>query len=178
MQITQLSPSEIALIAEIDRSEIVEIEYQVVDGQLIERAITMSRIPNWDPTGTGPFSVAAQIAFCAAVLAGGATLLGATVENQTVGLAIVDTSFEPGLAWLAFLHVDRSSRRRGAASALWSKATEMARAAGAESMYVSATPTGSAIGFYLSRGCRLANPVHPRLFSNEPDDIHLLYSLA
>lgn len=31
----------------------------------------------------------------------------------------------------------------------------------------------SAVGFYLGRGCRLADPVHPALFAMEPDDIHL-----
>jgi len=63
------------------------------------------------------------------------------------------------------------------ASALWDAAVEVAMAAGAESMYVSAVPTGSAVEFYLSRGCELANPVHPALYAEEPDDIHLVCSL-
>jgi hypothetical protein len=45
-------------------------------------------------------------------------------------------------------------------------------------MYVSATPTGSAVGFYLGRGCRLADPVHPDLFAQEPEDIHLVCPLV
>ena len=44
-------------------------------------------------------------------------------------------------------------------------------------MYVSATPTDSAVGFYLSRGCELADPVHPALSAKEPDDVQLTYSL-
>ncbi len=51
------------------------------------------------------------------------------------------------------------------------------RDAGAEAMYVSAVPTGSAVGFYLSKGCALADPVHPELFAAEPADVHLVYSL-
>jgi len=35
-----------------------------------------------------------------------------------------------------------------------------------------------AVGFYLSRGCRLADPVHPVLFGHEPDDIHLVGELG
>ena len=50
-------------------------------------------------------------------------------------------------------------------------------AAGARSLYVSATPTGSAVGFSLGRGCRLADPVHPELFTDEPEDIHLVCPL-
>jgi len=44
-------------------------------------------------------------------------------------------------------------------------------------MYVSATPTGSAVGFYLSRGCELADPPHAELFALEPEDIHLVCEL-
>ena len=79
--------------------------------------------------------------------------------------------------WLAFLHVSRPYRRRGAAQALWNVAADIAVADGAESIYVSATPTESAVGFYLRQGCRLAHPVHPDLFAAEPEDIHLVRSL-
>jgi predicted N-acetyltransferase YhbS len=85
--------------------------------------------------------------------------------------------FEPGLAWLAFLHVSREARRQGAASALWQAASDDAVQSGAESLYVSATPTGSAVGFYLSRGCVLADPPHATLYALEPDDIHLVCHL-
>jgi ribosomal protein S18 acetylase RimI-like enzyme len=81
------------------------------------------------------------------------------------------------MAWLTFLHVSRPHRRRGAATALWGEATSLARAAGRSQLYVSATPTGSAVGFYLRQGCRLADPVHPALWAAEPDDIHLVCSL-
>jgi len=176
-EIRELGVDEVALIAEIDRSEHVEVEYTVVDGVLAERPVSMTEIPSWDPLGTGPYSVAAQIAFCETLVSGGATFLGAFDGTQTCGLAIVDASFEPPMAWLAFLYVSRPYRARGVASALWDAAVDAAVAAGARSMYVSAVPTGSAVGFYLSRGCRLANPVDPGLYADEPDDIHLVCGL-
>lgn len=98
-------------------------------------------------------------------------------DDELGGIAIVDPGFEPDLAWFAFLHVSRPRRRRGAASALWAESASIARDAGASAMYVSATPTGSAVGFYLRQGCRLADPVHPVLFADEPEDIHLVYAL-
>jgi predicted N-acetyltransferase YhbS len=107
----------------------------------------------------------------------GGVLLGAFDAERTVGLAIVHPSFERLLAWLAFLHVSRSYRRKGAAQALWDAAVDISTAGGAESIYVSATPTESAVGFYLRQGCRLAQPVHPDLFAAEPDDIHLTCSI-
>lgn len=137
----------------------------------------MVEIPTWDPIGSGPYGVAAQVDFSASLIADGAVLLGAFDGALPVGLAVVDPSFEPRLAWLAFLYVSRPHRRRGAARALWGEAVDLGVAAGAESVYVSAVPTGSAVGFYLQHGCRLADPVHPALFAKEPEDIHLVRAL-
>lgn len=176
-QIRRLGIADVGLIAEIDRSEQVDVEYTVVDGALAERPVSMTDIPSWDPVGTGPYSLTAQIAFCEPLVRNGAVFLGAFDGHETCGLAVVDPSFEPPMAWLAFLHVSRPHRGRGVASALWDHAIDAARAAGATSMYVSAVPTGSAVGFYLGRGCRLADPVHPALFDMEPDDVHLILLL-
>jgi len=183
MRVRSLKADDLALIAAIDRSEHVDVQYAVIDGQLTEQPVTISEIPRWDATGSGEHSVAGHIDFCAPLLAGGAVLLGAfhdeaSDERQPAGLAVVDPAFEPRLAWLAWLHVSRPYRRRGAGRALWDAATELAVGAGAESLYVSATPTGSAVGFYLGRGCRLADPVHPALFAHEPEDIHLVCALG
>ncbi len=178
MRVRTLPADDVSLVGTIDRSERVDAHYAVIDGRLTEQPVPMSEIPPWDPAGSGPHSVRHEIEFCASVLVRGAALLGAFDEADTAGLAVVDPQFEPGLAWLAFLHVSRPSRRRGAARALWNASVDVARAAGAASLYVSATPTGSAVGFYLGQGCRLADPVHPVLFAAEPDDIHLVCSIA
>lgn len=177
IEVMRLQPADVALIAAIDRSEHVDIQYGVSDGRLTERPVTMTEIPNWARSGSGQHSVNAQIEFCASVIADGGVLLGAFDEARPVGLAIVDPSFESGLAWLAFLHVNRPHRRRGVASALWDAALDLALEAGAEAIYVSAVPTGSAVGFYLRQGCHLADPPHSELFSHEPEDIHLVRSL-
>jgi ribosomal protein S18 acetylase RimI-like enzyme len=178
VQVRRLRAEDVALVAAIDRSEHVDIEYRVIDGQLQQVPAVITDVPPWDLTGSGPFAVAAHIAFCSSVVARGGVLLGAFDAEHTAGLAIVDPAFEPRLAWLAFLHVSRPYRRRGAAHELWNAAAEIARTAEAESMYVSATPTASAVGFYLRQGCRLADAVHPDLFAAEPDDIHFACSLS
>jgi GNAT superfamily N-acetyltransferase len=176
--VRRLGADDLRMIAMIDRSEHVDVEYAVVDGALTERPVTMVEIPTWQPTGSGPHTVTGHIEFCRPLLAGGAVLLGVLDEMQPAGLAVVDPAFEPGLAWLAWLHVTRPYRRRGVGRALWASATDAARLGDARSMYVSATPTGSAVGFYLSQGCRLADPPHPALLASEPDDIHLVCPLA
>lgn len=178
MNVRRLDPSDVALVASIDRSEHVDVQYRIEAGRLIEAPVVMADIPRWDPDGSGEHSVASHMAFCASVVADGAALLGAFDDDGALmGLATVHPTFEPGLAWLATLHVSRAHRRRGAASALWEAGVALARDAGARSLYVSATPTESAVGFYLTRGCTLADPVHPELFALEPGDIHFVCPL-
>lgn len=169
---------DLPLIGRIDRSEHVDIEFTASEGRIVERPVTMAEVPPWDPIGTGPYSVAAQIAFCEPVVRRGACFLGAWDGDELLGVAVADPRFEESAGWLAFLHVSRPHRRRGAASALWRVAVEAVAASGARRMYVSAVPTGSAVGFYLSRGCRLADPPHPTLLAMEPDDVHLVLDLG
>jgi ribosomal protein S18 acetylase RimI-like enzyme len=178
MEIRRLTSDDLGLIGRIDRSEHLDVEYTVVDGVLTERPASMTDVPPWDPVGRGPHSVAVRIDFCRPLLANGAAFLGAFDGDEVMGLVVVQGDFEPGLAWLAFLHVSRPYRRSEVASALWIEAVTEARSAGADSMYVSSAPTGSAVGFYCSRGCELADPVHPVLYAMEPDDIHFVYRLG
>ena len=167
------------VLGAIDRSEHVDGRYEVVEGRLVERSVTMSEIPPLDPVGVGSHSVAAMVRFCASVVDEHAgVVLGAFNGERVAGIAVVAPSFEPPLAWFAYLDVNRADRRQGVATALWDAACDLARESRARRLYVSATPTASAVGFYLSRGCRLADPVHPVLFGHEPDDIHLVAELA
>lgn len=177
VEIRQLPGHDIALIGSIDRSEEIDIGYSVVDGDLIVRDGNWV-IPTWAPDGTGEHTVAHQIALWRPVIDRGALLLGAFEDQELLGLVILEPQFEPGMAWLAFLHVSRPHRRRGAATALWDEAVRIARKTGASRMYVSATPSASAVGFYLSKGCELAVPPHPDLFALEPEDIHVIRRLV
>jgi hypothetical protein len=52
-----------------------------------------------------------------------------------------------------------------------------ARSRNARAIYVSSVPSDSAVGFYLSRGFRPTDPL-PDLLAKEPDDIHMVLSLA
>jgi GNAT superfamily N-acetyltransferase len=173
IEIRRLEPEGIALLREIDRSEHVTVNYSVAAGELVSRPELVD-VPPWDPDGSSDHSVTRLVDQFLPVVNGGALLLAAYHNRELAGLAIVDPGFAPGMAWLALLHVSRAFRRIGAASALWTVSAELAREAGAKSMYVSATPTGSAVGFYLSRGCRLAQPPDPDLLRQEPEDIHFV----
>jgi hypothetical protein len=77
LEVKRLVPHDVSLIATIDRSEHVDVEYVVIDGRLTERPVSMSEIPAWNPIGHGPHSVADKIGFCASLIAEGGILLGA-----------------------------------------------------------------------------------------------------
>jgi len=81
------------------------------------------------------------------------------------------------VAQLALLHVSRAYRRQGIATRLFQEACRLARGDGAEELYVSATPSESAVGFYRSQGCRLAEQVNEELYAEEPEDIHMIKTL-
>jgi GNAT superfamily N-acetyltransferase len=173
MEIRHLPVEDLTLVGEIDRSEQVDVTYAVEDGALISRPVDWD-VPTWDAVGSGDHSVHRRIDEWGPILTRGGVLLGAFDIGAFAGLAIVEPRFEEAMAWLAVLHVSRRYRRMGAATALWTEAERLALAADAATMYVSATPSGSAVGFYLSRGCVLATPPHPALFAMEPEDIHLI----
>jgi GNAT superfamily N-acetyltransferase len=173
IEIRRLEPHDISLIGEIDRSEHVALAYKVEGGRLLSRSVDWD-VPTWNPDGAGEHSVAGMIEHWRPPVDRGAFLLGAFDGDDLLGLAIVDGSFEPGLAWLAFLHVSRHHRREGVGLALWAATVQIALTAGAESIYVSAVPSDSAVGFYLNQGCVQADPPHPDLFAKEPEDIHFI----
>ena len=174
IEIRRLSVADIGLIGEIDRSEQINRLYKVVGGQLISEDVDLA-VPTWDPVGTGEHSVASLIGYWEPVVAAGATFFGAFDGSALAGICIVDGSFEPGMAWLALLHVSRTYRGMGIASAMWAAAERVAKEGGATSMYVSSTSSNSAVGFYLSRGCELAgSKLNPVLYEMEPEDIHFI----
>lgn len=65
MNVRRLELGDVALVASIDRSEHVEVEYRVDGGRLVEVPVTVADVPPWDPNGFGEHSVASQAAFCA-----------------------------------------------------------------------------------------------------------------
>jgi GNAT superfamily N-acetyltransferase len=177
IEIRALPPERIDLLEEIDRSEHIDTLYAAAAGVLTSRSVAID-VPPWDTAGAGPHSVAGLMADMQPVLERRAALLGAFAGDEVAGIAVVEEKFAETMAWLALLHVSRPYRRRGIATALWDESVTRARRAGVESMYVSATPSTSAVGFYLSRGCEVLAVPHPDLFAKEPEDIHLIYRLA
>lgn len=167
IEVRRLDVSELGRAAEIDVTE---------DGSVVleqrGRAIR-ARPEEWHrPPRDGAEWRAFEARWRAFVPESGVAL-GAFAGTRLVGIATLRRAIRPGLDQLEALFVDRGHRRLGVAAALVAEIEALARSGGARQLYVSATPSESAVGFYRSRGfVPTAAPI-PELLEHEPEDVHM-----
>jgi ribosomal protein S18 acetylase RimI-like enzyme len=171
-----MDPDEIDRIRELDRTEEIRIGYRMTRGKL-QRMQVVWDSPNWDTEGDHEHSFVHQIEFCRGHLDAGGMMIGAFYEDRLVGIGVLRYQVRPGMAQLAFLHVSNGYRRRGIASRLTQEMVAAAQDHGALRMYVSAVPSGSAVGFYHSQGFEVTPKPLGELFDLEPEDIHMVMEL-
>jgi GNAT superfamily N-acetyltransferase len=176
IQIRSLNMKEIPKIADVDRSEHVSLGYRFLDGVLDAMEVDW-HIPTWTESGIGEFHLGVRMKDLRAKLQSGARVFGAFDGDKLVGYALLREQISESMAQLADLFVSRADRRKGVATKLVSEAINLARAGGAKRLYVSAVPSESAVGFYLSRGFKPTHDVQPELFALEPDDVHMILML-
>lgn len=167
---------EVDKLADLDRSEPVNTSYLLEEGKLVAKPVDWN-VPSFFLEGDGDHSLAEQIRFCQSHLENGAGMIGAFNEGRLVGTGIITPEVRPGMAQLAYLHVSDGYRRQGIATRILQELIGWASARGARLIYVSATPSGSAVGFYLSHGFVPAEEPLPELFDLEPEDIHMIKQL-
>lgn len=174
--IRRMASSELVRLAEIDRSEHITRLYTYRRGVLEARDADIEA-PGWDRAGAHEHSVQGRIDEWRPILERGGTLLGALDGEALAGFAIYRPRLANGMANLAVLHVSRGHRRRGVAARLAAEVARLARADGARWLYVSATPSGSAVGFYRSQGFAPTDEPDEAMFALEPEDIHMILAL-
>lgn len=172
MHLMPIAIHELARVEEIDVSESGSAVYSVVKGQLILREETWQRphrsAAHWQP----------YIERWEGLMERGGAAIGAFADSRLAGIAMIRYQLTESTAQLDALFVDSAYRRRGIATALVEEASQLARASGAQELYVSATPSESAVGFYTSQGFALVRPVNAELYEREPDDIHMVRALS
>lgn len=169
-----LDPGELERLHEIDRAEVVRLLYTYRDGDLEEERVAL-KVPPWTEEKVGQL-----IRDIGPELDGGGAFLGAFMADVLAGVAVLGNRPVCGdekMLQMVFLHVDRNHRRKGIARGLLEEVKRLARERGASRLYISATPSDSAIGFYMSGGCKLAPKVDKELYAKEPEDIHLVLDL-
>lgn len=170
IQIRSLAADELTLLAQIDVSEKVTLIYRWRNGRL-EAVECESARPTWSASDWARHVTEWQANLQPDLW------LGAVDGERLAGAASLRYRLHPKMAQLTTLHIDRNHRRQGVASQLMAEVKRLARESGAESLYVSATESQSAVGFYLSQGFVPTNEPDPRLFALEPEDIHMVCSL-
>jgi GNAT superfamily N-acetyltransferase len=172
IQYRWMEADEVTKVREIDRSERTRTGYKMVGSELQRMEVNWDS-PPWRGEGEGEHSVAGQISHCRDHLRRNGRMYGAFDGEKLIGIGIIQERIGEGMAQLAYLHVSSGYRQKGVGGRIAAVLIREAKRSGAGKMYVSAIPSGSAIGFYLSQGFTpVATPI-PELFELEPDDIHM-----
>ena len=175
LTIRVLEADEADKVRGIDRTETIPDGYRYENGELVRLSVDWE-IPGWFE-GDGAHSFGAMICGIRRDLDLGGTAFGAFDGDRLVGLAVYRPELWPAMGQLAGLHVSSEYRRQGVASCLFDEVVRLARDDGASKLYVSATPTGSAVGFYLSKGFAVTVEPDPQLLVEEPEDIHMILEI-
>jgi ribosomal protein S18 acetylase RimI-like enzyme len=173
VEIRRLARTELSLVAQIDRTERIDVVYAQRGTELVRRRGNWSASA-WDPSGHGEHSVEAQRHALEHHVDGGGTALGAFSGDRLVGIGVVVPHLRPRIAQLAFLHVSNGFRAAGTGSRLCDELELVAREAGDTEIVVSATPSENTVHFYLGRGYELMAEPLPELFDLEPEDVHMM----
>lgn len=102
---------------------------------------------------------------------------GAFENNRLVGFALYRPHLTETIAQLAALFVSKDYRRQGIAIKLSDAVSRQAKLDGHTKLYVSATPSESAVNFYQRQGFVPTQETNPELFNLEPEDIHMVKEL-
>jgi ribosomal protein S18 acetylase RimI-like enzyme len=170
----RLGTAEVARLAEIDRTEVIEAIYHHRDGELVLEE------EHWDLRGWSPEHLDELQGRTRALLGRGGAAWGAFDGDGLVGVAALDVMFigrDGDTLQMYLLHVSDGYRRRGVGSRLLELSKAMARGMGARWLYVSGLPSENTIGFYTRRGFRVTEEPDPDLLALEPEDIHMVLAL-
>ena len=157
-------------ILEVDVSEHGDLIYLWQDGALITKPLVWDRPPRTAETWQGNWANVLPLP--------GVKAWGAFEGDVMAGIIVYRPHLTDDMAQLDALFVDKNHRQQGIATHLTRLLEQQAIADGHGRLYVSATESQSAVGFYLSQGFIPTLDVHPELYALEPDDIHMIKVLV
>ena len=175
-EVRRLARAELSRVAEIDRTERIDVIYEQRGTELEERRGTWNS-PAWDPHGDGTHTVEAQRRALEQYVDASGIALGAFADGRLVGIGVVVPHLRPEVAQLAYLHVSQPFRATGIGRRLSDELDAIARAAGDTEIVVSATPSQNTVRFYRRRGYELMAQPLPELYDLEPEDVHMRKAL-
>jgi GNAT superfamily N-acetyltransferase len=176
IEFKRLARVELSSVAEIDRTERIDLIYEQRGTELQERRGNWNSLA-WDSHGHGEHSVEAQRHALERYVDAGGITLGAFSNGRLVGIGVIVPHLRPEIAQLAFLHVSEAFRATGIGRRLSDELDLIARDAGDTEIVVSATPSENTVRFYISRGYELMAQALPELYELEPEDVHMRKAL-
>jgi GNAT superfamily N-acetyltransferase len=173
IRITYMKPDEIERLRELDVSESDDIVYEWIDGEVVAVPEEWTRLRWSDEECSRRIEVMRD-----ELTSGEIVVIGAFDGDSLLGLATFRAHLSPGMSEFAGLWVSRTHRRQGVATRLAQEVERLARDSGSAAMYVSGSPSRSAVGFYRSRGFLPTLDVNRELYEREPEDIHMVLDLT
>lgn len=172
-----LQASDLPGLSRIDRSDYSSTWCEVEEDRLVLRKREFRHVgfsrSQWDAIAEEWKEMLAR---------GEALLVGAYDGTRLVGVAGLDTGTRYGPEGRLYnfgpIWISREYRRRGIGRHMFEMVREVAQGMDIDGLYISATPVPGTVGFYRRMGCRLLSSPDPRLYAEEPEDIHMYLDLA
>ncbi|KRU28219.1 GNAT family acetyltransferase [Clostridium sporogenes] len=169
-----LERSELELLGEIDRKEIVNEVYYFRDNKL-EIVNEFYNIEGWDLKELHEY-----IDRLKDIYGRNGTIYGAFDNKTLVGLGALESKFigrNNDQLKLDMLYISNNYRKKGIGKNLVNLLSKKAKELNAKSMYISATPFRNTVEFYFAIGAKLTNEINKDLYKLEPYDIHMVLQL-
>lgn len=169
-----LERSELELLGEIDRKEIVNEAYYFRDNKL-EIVNEFYNIEGWDLKELHEY-----IDRLKDIYDRNGTVYGAFDNKTIVGLGALESKFigrNNDQLKLDMLYISNNYRKKGIGKNLVNLLSKKAKELNAKSMYISATPFKNTVEFYFAIGAKLTNEINKDLYELEPYDIHMILQL-
>ena len=173
MKFRVMTPDEVTRIGEVNRAETVTAIYEPqpdASGFGLVAVRTEpdppTEMPQWSEEG-----VQIRAEEWGKHLKRGGHLFGAFEGDRLAGFVVLGAKRADGSIELVALFVDRDQRRKGIATRLMDQAEEQAKAQGAETMFLYANPTVSAVDFYRSAGFQIAGLISKTVVRSLPGDV-------
>lgn len=166
-----LERSELELLGEIDRKEIVNEAYYFRDNKL-EIVNEFYNIEGWDLKELHEY-----IDRLKDIYDRNGTVYGAFDNKTIVGLGALESKFigrNNDQLKLDMLYISNNYRKKGIGKNLVNLLSKKAKELNAKSMYISATPFKNTVEFYFAIGAKLTNEINKDLYELEPYDIHMI----
>lgn len=175
----EMTAAGVRLLRQIDRSEHIDLIYEMHDGQVVDRPAD-HECPTWNDT----LLTEIEQRFVRECNRGGFAV-GAFAQEEhaerLVGFGVLAVQFRgENLDQLQvdLMYVSRANRRQGIGRQIFEQLREEAVRRGAKALYISSTETRSAVSFYRSSGAELTEKPDEELLKKEPLDIHMVVKLG